>query len=381
VLRTSLAAGFPLGQIAVSDPLKFLRTQEDPAADANSVYSYEGARKAMKKITGMTLAAIWIASIPVIARAQIRGPIFDDAGEEIVATFSIVARDPATQELGVAVQSRAFRAGAIVSYAKAGVGAIATQASANQTYGPRGLALLEQGLSPDEVVRHLTGADPGRDRRQLAVIDAGGRVRAYTGSGTSDWAGHIEGENYSVQGNILVGEEVVRGMARAFESTDGELAERLMAALDAGQAAGGDARGKQAGGILVVKPIGDSNRTTDRWVDVRVDDSPTPFVELRRLMNMAVSRNARRRSRDLYEEGRITEAITEQTKALRLMPENDQYMYGLARLHAQAGDATEALESLTQAIERNGRWREVAATSGDFDSVKDHPDFKKILAG
>ena len=365
----------------MSDPLKFLRTREDPAADANSVYSYEGARKAMKKITGMTLAAIWIASIPIIARAQIRGPILDDAGEEIVATFSIVARDPATQELGVAVQSRAFRAGAIVSYAKAGVGAIATQASANQTYGPRGLALLEQGLSPDEVVRHLTGADPGRDRRQLAVIDAGGRVRAYTGSGTSDWAGHIEGENCSVQGNILVGEEVVRGMARAFESTDGELAERLMAALDAGQAAGGDARGKQAGGILVVKPIGDSNRTTDRWVDVRVDDSPTPFVELRRLMNMAVSRNARRRSRDLYEEGRITEAITEQTKALRLMPENDQYMYGLARLHAQAGNATDALESLTQAIERNGRWREVAATSGDFDSVKDHPDFKKILAG
>ena len=145
----------------------------------------------MKKITGMTLAAIWIASIPVIARAQVGGPILDEAGEEIVATFSIVARDPATQELGVAVQSRAFRAGAIVSYAKADVGAIATQASANQTYGPRGLALLEQGLSPDEVVRHLTGADPGRDRRQLAVIDAGGRVRAYTGSGTSDWAGHI----------------------------------------------------------------------------------------------------------------------------------------------------------------------------------------------
>ena len=184
-----------------------------------------------------------------------------------------------------------------------------------------------------------------------------------------------------MQGNILVGEEVVRGMARAFESTDGELAERLMAALDAGQAAGGDARGKQAGGILVVKPIGDSNRTTDRWVDVRVDDSPTPFVELRRLMNMAVSRNASRRSRDLYEEGKISEAITEQTKAIRLMPENDQYMYGLARLHAQAGDAADAIESLTQAIERNVRWREVAATSGDFDSVKDQPDFKKLRAG
>jgi len=249
----------------------------------------------MNRITCMTLATIWVAPATALAQAPASGPILDEAGEEIVATFSIVARDPTTQELGIAVQSRAFRAGAIVSYAKAGVGAIATQASANQSYGPRGLELLEQGFSPEEVVRQLTEADPGRDRRQLAVIDAQGRVRAYTGSGTSDWAGHIEGENYSVQGNILVGEEVVREMARAFESTEGELAERLMAALDAGQAAGGDARGKQAGGILVVKPIGDSNRTTDRWVDVRVDDSPTPFVELRRLMNMAISRNLSRR--------------------------------------------------------------------------------------
>jgi uncharacterized Ntn-hydrolase superfamily protein len=335
----------------------------------------------MKKITGMTLAAIWTASIPLIARAQIQGPILDEAGEEIIATFSIVARDPATQELGVAVQSRAFRAGAIVSYAQAGVGAIATQASANQTYGPRGLELLELGLSPDEVVRHLTSADPGRDRRQLAVIDAGGRVRAYTGSGTSDWAGHIEGENYSVQGNILVGEEVVLGMARAFESTEGELAERLMAALDAGQAAGGDARGKQAGGILVVKPIGDSNRTTDRWVDIRVDDSPTPFIELRRLMNMAVSRNSSRRSRDLEREGRFSEAITEQTKAIRLMPDNDQYVYGLARLRVQAGDTSGGLESLRRAIEMNARWREVAATSGDFDNALDHPGFRELLGG
>ena len=124
----------------------------------------------------------------------------------------------------------------------------------------------------DEVVRHLTGSDPGRDRRQLAVIDAEGRVRAYTGSATSDWAGHIEGENYSVQGNIFAGEAVVKAMADAFESSRGPLALRLMDGLDAGQAAGGDARGKQAGGVLVVKPIGDSGRTTDRWVDVRVDD-------------------------------------------------------------------------------------------------------------
>ena len=140
----------------------------------------------MNRITCVTLATIWITPATALAQAPASGPILDEAGEEIVATFSIVARDPTTQELGIAVQSRAFRAGAIVSYAKAGVGAIATQASANQSYGPRGLELLEQGFSPEEVVRQLTEADPGRDRRQLAVIDAQGRVRAYTGSGTSD---------------------------------------------------------------------------------------------------------------------------------------------------------------------------------------------------
>lgn len=165
--------------------------------------------------------------------------------EKIISTFSIVARDPVTNELGVAIQSRAFRAGAIVPYAKAGVGAIATQANANSTYGPKGLALLERGLSPDEVVKRLTEEDNGKDSRQLAVIDAKGRVQAYTGSKCSYWAGHVEGKDYSVQGNILAGEAVVKAMAEAFEKAKGELAERMMAALDAGQAAGGDARGMQ----------------------------------------------------------------------------------------------------------------------------------------
>ena len=299
--------------------------------------------------------------------------------DEIVATFSIVARDPATGELGVAVQSRAFRAGAIVSYAKAGVGAIATQAAANQTYGPRGLDLLELGLSPDEVVAHLTGSDPGRDRRQLAVIDARGRVRAYTGSGTSAWAGHIEGENYSVQGNILAGEAVVQAMATAFESSSGALALRLMDALDAGEAVGGDARGKQAGGVLVVRPIGDSGRTTDRWVDVRVDDHAEPFKELRRLVNMSVSRNHAREARSLAEQGRFSEAIERQREAVAIVPDEDQLIYGLARLHARAGDAANAVATLRDAIDRNPRWRELAATQQDFDSIRDDPAFQQLV--
>ncbi len=322
-----------------------------------------------------------LAATPIIGSAQSRAPILDNVGEEIVATFSIVARDPATEELGVAVQSRAFRAAAIVTYAKAGIGAIATQASANQSYGPEGLELLEQGFSPEQVVQRLTSADPGRDRRQLAVIDASGRVKAYTGSGTSDWAGHVEGENYSVQGNILAGEAVVREMARAFEETDGVLAERLMAALDAGEAAGGDARGKQSGGILIVKPIGDSGRTTDRWIDVRVDDHATPFVEIRRLMNMSVSRNQSTMARDLAAQGMFAEAIVAQRKAVALAPESDRYLFALAELYARSGDAPSALATLTLAIDRNSDWKESATESDAFSGMRGDPEFRRLVSG
>ena len=333
----------------------------------------------MKRTLRLSLLAVLFSLGRSAAHAQSSAPLIDETGEEVIATFSIVARDPATEELGVAVQSRAFRAAAIVSYAKAGVGAIATQASANQSYGPRGLELLEQGLSPDEVVARLTNADEGRDRRQLAVIDAQGRVSAYTGSRTSDWAGHIEGNNYSVQGNILVSEQVVQAMAQAFETAEGELAERLMAALDAGQAAGGDARGKQSGGILVVKPIGDSGRTTDRWIDVRVDDHPTPFLEIRRLMNMAVSRNKTRLATQLASEGRFPDAIAAQRKAIAMRPGNDQYLYGLARLHARAGNTASAIEVLSQAIVMNQRWQEQARSESDFNSINGDRRFRRLI--
>lgn len=319
------------------------------------------------------------ATFPSGSTDHVPGPALNDLGEEIVATFSIVARDPATDELGVAVQSRAFRAGAIVSYAKAGVGAIATQAAANQSYGPRGLELLELGLSPDEVVEHLTGSDPGRDRRQLAVIDARGRVRAFTGSGTSAWAGHIEGENFSAQGNILAGEAVVRAMAEAFESSSGPLALRLMDALDAGEAAGGDARGKQAGGVLVVRPIGDSGRTTDRWVDVRVDDHAEPFKELRRLVNMSVSRIHSRDARELAAQSRFGEAIAAQKEALAVAPGDGQLIYGLARLYARAGDAAGAVATLEEAIAIDERWRGLAASQADFDNIRADAGFQRLI--
>lgn len=301
--------------------------------------------------------------------------------EDIVATFSIVARDPATGELGIAVQSKAFRAGAIVPFAKAGVGAIATQAAANQSYGPKGLALLEQGVAPEQVVKRLTDEDQGRDTRQLAIIDAQGRVKAYTGARCNFWAGHIEGKDYSVQGNILAGEGVVQGMAKAFEATKGELAERLMAALDGGQAAGGDARGMQAGAILVVKPIDDPSRTTDRWIDIRVDDSPNPFKELRRLLNISLAGRQSQLSGQLAGQGKFTEAIEAQRKAIAMNPTDDQLVYGLAQRYAQAGDAANAVKTLKQAIAKHAGWKTLAGRNPNFEKIKNDADFRKLIGG
>jgi uncharacterized Ntn-hydrolase superfamily protein len=223
------------------------------------------------------------------------------------STFSIIAFDPATNELGVAVQSRAFAAGAAVPFAKPGVGAVATQAAANRLYGPKAIALLEQGLSPADVVKRITDEDPGRDTRQVAVIDTKGRSAVYTGKHVIDrnhdpadkvhfgaWAGHVTGHNFSVQGNTLASEAVVKAMADAYEHGSGSMAGRLMDALDAGQSKGGDVRGMQSGGILVVRPLPpNSTSTVERIVDIRVDDAPNPFIELRRLLKIALAASAR----------------------------------------------------------------------------------------
>jgi uncharacterized Ntn-hydrolase superfamily protein len=223
------------------------------------------------------------------------------------STFSIIAFDPATSELGVGVQSRAFAAGAAVPFAKPGVGAVATQAAANRLYGPKAIALLEQGLSPAEVVKRITDADPGRDTRQVAVIDAKGRSAVYTGKRVIDrnydpadpvhlggWAGHLTRPNFSVQGNTLASEAVLTAMAEAYQRATGTMAERLMSALEAGQSKGGDIRGMQSAGLLVVRPLPpDSDSTVERVVDLRVDDAPNPFVELRRLLNITLGRGSR----------------------------------------------------------------------------------------
>jgi uncharacterized Ntn-hydrolase superfamily protein len=204
----------------------------------------------------------------------------------VVATFSIVGFDPETGSLGVAVQSKFLAVGAIVPWARAGVGAVATQAMANFNYGPRGLELMGRGATARETVEALVSSDDEREHRQLGVVDAAGGVATFTGSECFEWAGDVTGEHYAALGNILVGRETVEAMAETFEDTPGELAGRLLAALDAGQRAGGDSRGKQSAALLVVREGGGYGGDNDRVVDLRVDDHPEPIRELIRLRGL-----------------------------------------------------------------------------------------------
>ncbi|MGH9778106.1 MAG: DUF1028 domain-containing protein [Candidatus Acidiferrales bacterium] len=206
--------------------------------------------------------------------------------DRFTATFSIAAFDPATGDLGVAVASKFPAVGAMVPFAKAGVGAVATQALANLEYGPKGLQMMELGLSAEEAMVKLTENDAKRGDRQLGLVDAKGRSAAWTGKSCFNYAGHITGENFSAQGNILTGPEVVQAISKSFQSSKGSLAERLMAALEAGDAAGGDRRGKESAALLVVRAGAGYGGVTDRWIDLRVDDHPEPVGELRRLLGV-----------------------------------------------------------------------------------------------
>ncbi len=201
-------------------------------------------------------------------------------------TFSIVAYDSEKKEWGVAVQSKFIAVGSIVPWGKANAGVVATQAWANTSYGPKGLALLEQGLTAEEVLNILTKQDEKREHRQIGIVDSYGNAVSFTGSKCFDWAGHIVGENYACQGNILVSEDTVLAMSQAFRETEGDLVDKLLAALEAGQEAGGDSRGKQSAAVMVFKEKGAYDGRMDKLVDIRVDDHEHPIKELRRVFEL-----------------------------------------------------------------------------------------------
>ena len=311
-------------------------------------------------------------------------------------TWSIVAREPKSGALGIVVATKFFAVGARVPHIATGVGAVATQASANRQYGPKAIALLEQGLSPAEVIKRITDEDPGRDTRQVAVIDTKGRSAVYTGKRVIDrnsdpkdlvhlggYAGHVTGENFSAQGNTLASAAVVEAMAAAYRGSKGAMAERLMDALDAGQSKGGDTRGMQSAGLLVVRPLDPkSDSTVERVVDIRVDDSPEPFVELRRLLNMTtgVPNRLMTHAAELSKTGKHEEAIAEAKKALEINPRAETTMYGLAKMYAAAGDTQWALEYLSRAIARQPRqWKAEAAGDPAFETLRANSAFQRLI--
>lgn len=208
------------------------------------------------------------------------------ADPDVVATFSIVGFDPETGELGIAVASKFLGVGAVVPWAKAGVGAVATQSFANTAFGPDGLKLLEDGASAEQALEKLLAADAEKESRQVGIVDAKGRSATFTGEGCYDWAGGIHGENFAAQGNILAGEAVVKALAETFQKAEGDLGDRLLAALAAGQEAGGDKRGRQSAALLVVRERGGYGGFNDRYRDVRVDDHEKPIEELKRIYEM-----------------------------------------------------------------------------------------------
>jgi len=273
-----------------------------------------------------------------------------------VHTFSIVARDPNTGELGVAVQSHWFSVGSIVAWAEAGVGAVATQSFVDPSYGKNGLDLMRGGKSAPDTLKELLEKDEGREVRQVAMIDAQGRVDAWTGKNDIQAAGHIVGNNFSVQANLMLNDKIWPAMARAFESTKGDLAERMLAALDAAQAAGGDIRGRQSAAIVVVtgKPTGQAWK--DRTFDLRVDDSPEPLVELRRLVKLQRAYN-HMNAGDLAVEKKDNEgALREYGAAEKLVPNNAEMIYWHAVALVNMGRLEESLPLFRKVFAMDRNW-------------------------
>jgi len=302
--------------------------------------------------------------------------LFADKPTRPIATYSIVAYDETTGELGVAVQSHWFSVGTVVPWAKAGVGAIATQSIAEPSYGPKGLALMEKGIPADEVLKSLLAKDSGENVRQIGMVDAKGNVGAHTGARCIRYAGHKIGKHYSVQANIMEKPTVPSAMSNAFENTKGDLAERMLAALEAAEQEGGDLRGKQSAALLVVSGTPTGDPWKDRIVDINIADHEDPLAELRRLLTISKAYYHAQKGDEYMEKDEMDLALQEYSAAAKLYPENPELPFWTAVTLAQTGELEKALPIFKDVFEKNENLRELIPRIVESGFLKDD---KKIV--
>ncbi|HEY8156927.1 MAG TPA: DUF1028 domain-containing protein [Myxococcota bacterium] len=283
----------------------------------------------------------------------------DSQLRNLAATYSIVARDPRTGELGVAVQSSYFSVGTDVSWAEPGVGAIATQAIVEVAYGPKGLALLARGATAQEALDELVARDPLSALRQVAIVDTAGRAAAHTGGACVSACAHALGDGYSVQGNMLASNAVWRAMLPAFEECEGDLAERLMAALEAAERAGGDVRGRQSAALLVVTGERPANSWEGRSFDLHVEDHPRPLEELRRLLTLKRAYALFQQARGTFGAGDLEGALEMVARARKLQPNDFQFAFWTGVALANSGRPEQARAWLAEAFRESDVWREL----------------------
>jgi uncharacterized Ntn-hydrolase superfamily protein len=276
--------------------------------------------------------------------------------DPLASTYSIVARDSITGEMGIAVQSHAFSVGSIVGWGEAGVGVVATQSFVNRAYGPDGLKLLKSGKSPAEVIKNLTASDSARDVRQVAVLDMQGRTASYTGKKCIPAAGNIASKNFSVQANLMLNESVWPAMAKAFEETKGPLAERMIAALEAAQKEGGDIRGMQSASILIVSPVATGKLWEDKPIDLRVEDHRQPVEELKRLLNLYRAYEHSNLGDLAVEKNDLTLAEKEYGIAEKMLPDDSEMKFWHAVSLVNKGKTDDALPLFKTVFTMDANW-------------------------
>jgi uncharacterized Ntn-hydrolase superfamily protein len=280
--------------------------------------------------------------------------------DPLAHTFSIVARDPNTGEMAVAVQSHWFSVGTGVSWGEAGVGVVATQSFTNKSFGLRGLTLLKQGKSPQEALDILLSDDTGKDFRQVAILDKQGRVATHTGKSCIDAAGHANGENFSVQANMMLNDKVVPAMEKAWkENSTLPLAERMVAVLKAAQGVGGDIRGKQSAALLIVAPEATAAPWNDRLLDLRVDDATEPIQEIERLVKVYRAYEHMNKGDYHVEKNEMKSAMDEYNKAMKMFPDNLEMQYWTAITLANGKEISRASAMLQPIYKKDPNWREL----------------------